>query len=395
MKPNSVPITDIIPVRVVEIGKIKIGGLGATRTSQTGTTWRLPEKYDHFVVTTMHRNEAGDLLPDAKLMAKLKDEYADSDGKVRVLPIQVLSDDIDDILQSSYLFYSGRKMAARSDGKSLTRWIDFDKNIWLAEPVDEPWTDAWKNRTDKNGNRIFKLNTIFNCVITASDAKWGGIYRFRTTSQITSEQLVSTLLALKDLTGGVLRGLPLRLAVRPMRVNPLVKGKATSSVVYVVHVELHGADIMSVRQMALNYAKFELENRSAIEHSRIEYKKLLALPGYYENSREHAEVASEFYPDEAETPEVPASDPLAVELGITVNEPEAVVEAEFNDVAPADEPAIATHDAEYLTGLMASMNIKPSECSSWLAERFGVHCVGDLKASQFKSVKSAIMKGIG
>lgn len=402
MVTSKITITDIVPVRVVEIGKIKIGGLGETRRVQgSDRTWRMPAKYDHFVVTTMNRNEQGDLLPDIKLMEKLKAEYGDSDGKVRVLPIQVLSDDIDDILQSSYLFYSGRKLAARSDGKVLTRWLDFEKRCWLEKPVDEPWTDEWKNRTDKDGNRLFKLNTIFNCVITASDAKWGGIYRFRTTSQITSEQLVSTLLALKDLTGGVLRGLPLRLAVRPMRVNPMGKdGKRTSSVVHVVHVELHGSDIMAVRRMALDYAKFELENRSAIEHSRIEYKKLLAAPGYYESPSEHAQIAAEFYPDENGNGQTapPAPDPLAADLGIEV-ETEAAPEAVETEVvpdAPLDsDPAIEQHDAEYLTGLLAMMNRKPSECMAWMKEHLGVTSVSELKASQFKAAKAAILKEVG
>lgn len=397
---QSNKITDIVNVRVVEIGKIKIGGLGETRTSNSGKTWRLPAKYDHFLVTTLNRKENGDLIVDDKLMAQLKGEYGDSDGKVRVLPVQVLSDDIDDVLQSSYLFYSGKKLAARSDGKVLTRWIDFDKNQWLPEPVDEPWTDEWKNRADRNGNKVFKLNTIFNCVITASDAKWGGIYRFRTTSQITSEQLVSTLLALKDLTGGVLRGLPLRLAVRPMRVNPKnAKGEAVASTIYVVHVELHGSDIKAVREMALEYARFEVENRTAIEQSRIEYKRLLALPGYNESPREQKSIAEEFYPDETTEAVPPPIDPLSADLGLAV-EVEPVADAVEEEVVPEpaaenDGLAIEQHNAEYLTGLMMSMNRKPSDCSAWLMERFGVSSVSALKESQFKEVKTAILKEIG
>ena len=47
---------DIVTPRQVEMGKIKIGGLEEkVRTSQSGNKWRAPLKYDHFVVTTLHR----------------------------------------------------------------------------------------------------------------------------------------------------------------------------------------------------------------------------------------------------------------------------------------------------------------------------------------------------
>ena len=46
------------------------------------------------------------------------------------------------------------------------------------------------------------------------------VYKFRTTSRISASQLVGSLVQLQQLTGGVLRGLPLQLVVRPIRVTP-------------------------------------------------------------------------------------------------------------------------------------------------------------------------------
>ena len=51
------------------IGKIKIGGRSAqVRTSASGSQWRAPEKYDHFELKTLQRDQNGDLVPDKALM---------------------------------------------------------------------------------------------------------------------------------------------------------------------------------------------------------------------------------------------------------------------------------------------------------------------------------------
>ena len=113
-----------------------------------------------------------------------------------------------------------------------------------------------------------------NVVIASAEAKWGGFYKFRTTSRITADQLYGSLVQLRQLTGGVLRGLPLRMAVRPLQVCP--DGKPTT--VYVVHVELAGADVTAIQRKALEIAQFEVANARQLQAAQHEYRQLLPRP---------------------------------------------------------------------------------------------------------------------
>ena len=122
---------DVIKPRIVEVGKLKAGGKNPTeRKSAGGGTWRAPEKYDHWIVTTLHRDGKGDLIKDSILMDQLVAEgHADPDGKLRRIPISVMSNELDEIMQSSYLAYAGRRLAARSDGVTLVKFAN--KGKWL------------------------------------------------------------------------------------------------------------------------------------------------------------------------------------------------------------------------------------------------------------------------
>ena len=81
---------DKIELRVVELGKIKIGGKGESRPTQGGGSFRLPRKDDHFTITTMNRSREGDLQIDEALMRDLLATYGDKDGKLRQLPVRLL-----------------------------------------------------------------------------------------------------------------------------------------------------------------------------------------------------------------------------------------------------------------------------------------------------------------
>lgn len=302
---------DVITPRVCELGRLKIGGLGDSRTSKSGGTYRLPVKFDHFVIVGMNRTGAGDLQRDDALMQSLADEgYADADGKLRQLPIAVLSNEITDVMQAAYVCYVGKMCAARSDGLTLTKFANVtntkgsDGKFRLeAVPLPEPEESPWKPEMASSG--MFKVHTTFNCVIAGKKAHWGGVYKFRTTSRITASQLSGSLIALKELMGGVLRGMPLRLVVRPMLVNP--GGKPIT--VYVVHCEALGDDLMHLQQMAMERCRFELENRKALDASQAEYRRLLSGPGEYETVVEAAEVQQEFAP-ESEEEAAPEGDAL-------------------------------------------------------------------------------------
>lgn len=309
--------------RVCELGKIKIGRKSAQeRQSRGGGTWRAPEKLDHFIVTTLHRDAKGDLIPDTALMESLA-EFADHDKKLRQLPVTVLSNEIEDILTARWECYLGKTLSAYSDGETLTQLTEHGKK--LAVPKTAKWTPEWEAKADSKGVKLFKLHTTLNVVITASQSRWGGYYKFRTVGRISADQLYGSLLHLKQLTGGVLRGLPMRLVVRPIQVSP--DGKATT--VYVVHLELRGPDLAAIQQQAVERAKFELANRREIETARLEYKRALAIADR-PNPTEEADIAEEFHPDSVENAPPPPADPIAAQLGITPPK---------QDDPPDDDPA--------------------------------------------------------
>lgn len=329
----------LVTPSITQLGYIKIGGLkNETRKSEAGTSWSPPEKWDHFKIMRSYRDASDRLVVDTELMDQLdRDGMVDPDGKLRQIPIQVLSNDIEDVLQCAYLWYSGRKLAARYDGRLLTWHCDLKAMKWLEKPIiEEIDLDHFKEKRltklDAKGNRLFKLHSIFNCVIQAEKARFGGVYRFRTGSEISASQLLGSLQTLADLTGGILRGIPLRLALRPIKVNPLVKGKKASSTVYVVHVELRANDLLDVQAKALEMAKWELAN----QQTRIEYKRYLSAPGEYESDAEQANNAMEFGGDEPLAPAIP--DPLAAELGLA--------EPTNNEIPTSDEPEVSDENLE-------------------------------------------------
>lgn len=282
--------------KLTELGKIKIGCKEATeRQSKGGGAWRAPQKLDHFLITTLERDAKGDLKNDAQLMARLAEVTGAKDGKLREIPIAVLSDDIDEIVTAAYCWYDSKRIAARCDGETCT-WYRDSKGQPIPEGKASPCNGEHDKLVDDKGKKRFKVHGTLNCVIAAGDARWGGVYKFRTTSRITVEQLYGSLQHLQLLTNGILRGLPLRLVVRPMQVNPTVNGAQVATTVFVVHIELRGVDLSAIQQQAIQIAQSRNANVAQLQAAQAEYRKLLTAPGEDEPEDEQEDVASEFHP---------------------------------------------------------------------------------------------------
>lgn len=333
-------LTDIlssIPTKhtggAVELGKIKIGGKGAERQKQGGGTWRLPEKHDYFTITTMNRSAKGDLVVDDALMQDLLGNYGDKDGKLRQIPIRLLSDDIEDVLQSAFVWYGGKTIGARSDGVRVTWFNDPQNGRRYKEPIEDKWDTACLDMKDSKGKNIFKVHTNLSCVIAASESRWGGVYKFRTTSVISFRQLYGGLAHIHALTGGILAGMPLVLAVRPIQVSP----EGTAITVHVVHVELRGKDLQQLQNQAADLAKFRLTFAKQIETTKQQYRKFLELPGV-ESPEDAKDIAEEFAPEE-QTDEIPTQ-PEGQTFGLLDNDLPSAVDAEplaVKESAPAEE----------------------------------------------------------
>lgn len=294
--------------RLTEMGKIKIGGLGESRPTRDGGTFRIPRKDDHFTITTVYREKSGDLRVDQELMNALVQEYGDDDGKLRSIPIRVLSDDIDDIVQTAIVWYGGKTVGARSDGKTVTWFNDPKNGKKLDKPKTEPWDDKFLELKTSKGDKLFKVHTTFDCVIATKEARWGGVYKFRTTSLISLQQLSSSLVHLSQLTGGIMVGMPLMLVMRPLQVAP--NGQPTT--VYVVHVELRGPDILQLQQQAVERAQYKLTFQKEIRQAQDQYRALITRPGT-EVGVDVEEISAEFAPGADPLPDAKSQDTLTVD----------------------------------------------------------------------------------
>jgi len=308
-------LSKLLKPRLAELGKIKIGCKGETRQGGKAGTWRMPEKLDHFLVTGCGRDAKGDLKVDTKLMDRLVREHGDEDKSLRRIPILLLSDDIDEVMLASFCFYTGRRLAARCDGETVTYFAHGGK--WLDSPISKPCSgeheaDGWK------------LHTTLSCVIAMGEASFGGVYKLRTTSRISADQLYGSLLHIQALTSGILQGVPLWLIVRPVEVSP--EGKATT--VHVVHIELRGENLSAIQQMALQSAQVRIQNERQLRSVRSEYLKLLRAPGVDEDEEEQADVAEEFDPGERQ-----ALPPAGESSAVVVEKPAVAVVAK-----PAEKP---------------------------------------------------------
>jgi hypothetical protein len=274
-----------------ECGKIKLGGLGEERLSRQGKAWRAPVKYDAFVVTKTYRNAAGDLEVDTTLMEELE---RDSDGKLRAIPIVLHSDDIDEVFPTAYARYAGKKLHCSGDGKNAVRWeLKKSSNgsmVRTGESKQVPCPCDFL--TDEK--RSCKPHAILYCSIRIPGlAVAGAIHTLRTTSIITIQRVMGSLLQIKKAVG-MIQGLPLWLVVQPV---PTENGT-----VYCAHVELRAADIMDAQKTAIDSARMRASLLGEVGELNRSYRAMLKAPASIDESQEEQRhVADEYCPEDPDT----------------------------------------------------------------------------------------------
>jgi hypothetical protein len=279
-----------ITPRVAETGKIKLGGLGQERQKHGGGTFRMPVKYEDFVITKTYRNAAGDLVRDAELMASIAH---DPDGKLRSIPIVLHSDEIDEVFPTQYARYAGKKLHCSGDGKTAVRWefVKDDKGIMTRTGESKQMECPCPFLTDgddKRGPSCKPHATLYCSLAVSGLAVAGAIYTFRTTSIITIQSILGSLMQIKKMTG-MLQGLPLHLVVQPVRTE--------KALVYCAHIELRAKDVIEAQRTALESAKMRGTLIGEVADLNRSYRAMLTAPAD-EFDEEQGEVAAEFYPEE-------------------------------------------------------------------------------------------------
>jgi hypothetical protein len=305
------------------LGHIKTGGrkkIGKDRT--------IPEKWDHFVVTTAQR---GDLNyePDESLMQRLiknqlelavkdatepvfnedgslkgsrlvvpMDRLKNDNSKLRRMIVFLPFDDPDENLLTTLAVYDGSGVRCRGDGESAEY---IDPSTGKAERVNCPCQmlriSLEDTRVDDRPahprltpnvqrGETCKAHGLLRVMI-AEAKTMGGVHVYRTTSSNSIRQLMASMAHIQELTGGALSYVPLELSVEPKKVKP--EGSRGYQTVYVVSLTYRAAPLEFLKDVA---AQSQLR---ATMRQRIAAHEIAALPAPgHEDLDEQRAVAEEY-----------------------------------------------------------------------------------------------------
>jgi len=240
------------------------------KTSKKGTEYRPPEKFDHFEVVTLYKDDNGDFIPDAAVMGLIGTDCKELD-------VSLLYNDPTLNFFTRYNQYKGGKCMCSGDGEQA---VKADGTELVCNP-DTCTVFATKK---------CKANGILSVVLKDAP-RLGGVYKFRTTSFNSIRSILSSLFFIQSLTGGILADIPLKMTVAPQSVNPI--GSSTAQTIYVVNLEYPG------NMDDLHKQTIELMTRKAGMQSKIvelEAQARVAITAP-ETKEEIQDAEYEFYPD--------------------------------------------------------------------------------------------------
>lgn len=280
-------VTEIVnlPKLLPEVGKIKIGYKGEVRKSKDGGDYRLPQKLDHFIITTNERDENDDFVIDSEIHAL---QHIGQEPKS--IPIRLLYNEMKLNFISRYAIYKGKeKCICEGDGVNFY-WLDEKTGKWELGRVP-----AEEMKPDFKGDKC-KLNGILSCVIDGVN-RIGGVWKFRTVGKNSVISLKSSMEFIYQLTGGQIAGIPLNLVLRPKSVN--VKdpktGKPINTKIYVANLEYRGTveDLQNEAYKIANNRSLNSARIMQIEQQVLKQLETAKNP----MDEEIADTVDEFYPE--------------------------------------------------------------------------------------------------
>ena len=278
--PRSPMVVNLTP-GMTERGKIKIGRKGKVMTSRNGNEFQPPQKLDHFLVTTLERGPDGNYVRDEAIHEAVGEKPVS-------LAIRLLFDDPALNFTSRYACYDGKKLYCSGDGNIASRIDpeDDSKRIEVSCPCE-------RIERDFTGRGKCKINGALSVMLDAAPAV-GGVWKLRTTSFNSVQGIMSSLSLIRQITGGVLAGIPLNLTLSP-KTGTLLDG--TQQLVYVVGIEYAGGQA-ELQQVGYEMARARADAHVGIKEVENQARAALALP-YRESEEEAQETIDEFYPEEA------------------------------------------------------------------------------------------------
>jgi len=290
------------PPSLRESGKIKIGGKGAVRKSKQGVEFQAPEKYDHFIITTMEKDADDNFLPDAALMQEVAKATGQEADHLTRIPVRLLFDDLELNFQGSYAAYLGKTVWCRGNGVEAQRIGAEGSYSTCACPCERIERDFKATKTDPK----CKINASLSVLIDGA-AGLGGTWKFRTTSFNSHDALFGSLMFIHRAAGGRIAGIPLELVVTPKKV---ADPDGRQQTIYVVGLEFRGT-MEGLRQAALEHATQQAQAGFQIAQIEEQTRKLLtsSSAGVFPDDDVEG-VAAEFYPDAQSHTPAPGQPPV-------------------------------------------------------------------------------------
>lgn len=297
----------MIPLRrneLQEIGKIKIGGLGEERTSKNKKKYRMPTKLDHFIVTRNDRDQSGNLVIDEDVMSQLEPNPKEID-------VNFLFPDIAGNWDSYYAFYSGRggKVFCRSDDTTKASRVNTTQDEKGKQVISHGRNSIpcpaqlcpFFGKDDQGNPNGCKPHGSLSVILPQSKTI-GGVYKLRTTSWNTINNIQSQLMFFHELTRGMLNSLTYTLKIFPKEVKYNQGGVVKTSKAQVVGL-FYSGDIKELYEDARTYSLDVLKGKRKLISIASDVKRI----GEYNDD---PEMVEEFHPEKVvnDMPEVPGED---------------------------------------------------------------------------------------
>lgn len=258
-----------IALRLPEVGKIKIGVKGQEITSSKGNKFQPPKKLSHFVITRMNRGGDGNFVPDEEAMRV----YGNQPTRITVM---LMFNEIEKSVFTEYRWYTNsRQPNCHGDGEVGHRLQPDGSRKEMRCPCDKL----------KGGGCAPAI--VLN-VLLPDLKRTGVVYTFRSRGWNSVRNILSSLEAIKAITGGVLAGIPLEMTVFPIVAHD-PNGKQVT--VFTVSLAAKGT-LAELRSLAIEWKQTDLRLLSSAT-------PVAALPAPDDAPEENKEFVEEFVPNVA------------------------------------------------------------------------------------------------
>lgn len=221
-----------ISPQLQEIGRVAVGEKrGLSRSGKT----RLPTKLDHFIFTTLDKDEEDRYIRDKSMMDMFGENCTE-------IPIRLLYNDIELNFPTFYAKYARSGIKLRGDGEN---WTVYNPDGTREEVYDPNNARGFLDDADVKPHGILT-------VLVEGQNSVGGVFKFRTTSWNTINNILSSLSVIKNMCG-MLTYIPLKMVYRKKEVTPV--GMAHKTWIPVVSVEFRGSieDLQAQAEEVRNY----------------------------------------------------------------------------------------------------------------------------------------------